>query len=107
MKQYPGLSWEEIQRIGELELIAAHLQDEGDPHKQLPNVKAIKAAYEGGLIRWDDNATYWAQGTIIGGPKIFAWDDFKELNTEKHRGDGALWVEGVSYHSLSRSSKKR
>ncbi|KAJ5613926.1 hypothetical protein N7528_007580 [Penicillium herquei] len=93
--QNPGRSWEVIQRIGGLEIIAAHLEERGDPLGELPNVYAIISAYENGQLQWDDNATYWCQGRMIAGPSLFSWDDFRNLNTPENRGNGGFWVEGI------------
>ncbi|KAJ5703937.1 hypothetical protein N7493_011075 [Penicillium malachiteum] len=93
--QYRGRSWEVIQRIGSLQIIAAHLEERGDPLGELPNVYAIIWAYENGQLQWDDNATYWCQGRMIAGPSPFSWDDFRSLNTQENRGHGGFWVEGI------------
>ncbi|KAJ5726022.1 uncharacterized protein N7483_007379 [Penicillium malachiteum] len=93
--QYPGKSWEVIQRIGSLKVIAAHLEGIEDPLGELPNVNAIIHAYENGQLEWDDNASYWCQGKLIAGTSPFSWSDFRTLNTKENRGGGGFWVEGV------------
>ncbi|KAJ5108323.1 hypothetical protein N7456_004998 [Penicillium angulare] len=94
MKKHPGKSWEVCQRLADLQGIATYLKSIKDPHRELPNVKAIMAAYEKGKLKWDDNATYWCQGKMIAGPSVFDWQDFGRLNTKENRGDGGFCVEG-------------
>lgn len=95
MKQFPGKSWETIQRMKDLKMIKSYLEKKGDPHKELRNVRAVMRAYESGDLKSDGNATYWCRGKMIAGPKPFEMDDFKKLNTPKNRGSGGFWVEGV------------
>lgn len=97
MKQFPGKSWEVIQRLETLRTIQTYLKANDDPCKELPNVEAIMAAYEAGTLEWNDNATYWCQGKMIGGPSPFSFETFHILNTAENRGDGGFWVEGVSF----------
>ncbi|KAK5806214.1 hypothetical protein VI817_000472 [Penicillium citrinum] len=95
MKQFPGKSWEVIQRLETLRTIQTYLKANDDPCKELPNVGAIIAAYEAGTLEWNDNATYWCQGKMIGGPSPFSFETFHILNTAENRGDGGFWVEGI------------
>ncbi|KAJ5261434.1 hypothetical protein N7478_012029 [Penicillium angulare] len=95
MYQYPGKSSHVIQRIGTLQVIRDHLEKIEDPCGELPNVLTILLAYKAGQLLFDDNATYWAQGRMVGGPSPFSWEDFGRLNTEENRGIGGFWVEGV------------
>ncbi|KAJ5280595.1 hypothetical protein N7478_005967 [Penicillium angulare] len=88
MKEHPGKSWGVIQRLADLEGITTYLESKKDPNGELPNVKAIMAAYESGELKWNDYATYWCQGKMIFGPSPFNWQDFGELNTKENRGDG-------------------
>lgn len=96
MAQFPGRGWNEINRIGCLQLIEQHLVKTGDPCKELLNVRAIITAYENGELKWDENTTYWCQGKKVAGPSIFSWEDFRKYNTQENRGDGGFWVEGAS-----------
>lgn len=101
MAQYPGKSWDVVQRLKKLKHIAAYLEDEKDPCKELQNVYAIIAAYETGQLDWKGKATYWCQGQMIYGPKLFSWEDFYALNTKEHRAGGGFWVEGIFGHENS------
>lgn len=99
MKQYPGKTWEVVQRIEALQKIETHLRKIKDPLKELPNVLGVMKAYKKGQLEWEDNqsATYWCQGRMIAGPEQFSFERFRELNTSENRGDGGFWVEGVSW----------
>ncbi|KAJ5730256.1 uncharacterized protein N7483_004764 [Penicillium malachiteum] len=94
MAQYPGKDWDVIQRIAILEAIENYLVKEKDPCGELKNVRAIIEAYKNGDLELNGKASYWCQGKMIGGPSVFAWEDFRRLNTEENRGDGGFWVEG-------------
>ncbi|KAJ6007868.1 hypothetical protein N7540_011844 [Penicillium herquei] len=87
--------WGVIQRLEALRTIQDHLEKIGDPVGELPNVIAIIAAYQNRQLEWNGLTTYWAQGKMIGGPSPFAWSDFRKLNTQENRGNGAFWVEGI------------
>lgn len=104
--QNPGKSWEVIQRLESLETIKSHLEEKGDPCKELANVRAIIAAYKADQLQWDDRVTFWCQGKQIAGPFEFSWDDFEKFNTEENRGGGGFWVEGVSEHLYTNYGEK-
>ena len=51
MKQYPGKTWEVVQRIEELQKIETHLRKIKDPLKELPNVLGVMKAYKKGQLK--------------------------------------------------------
>lgn len=103
MTQYPGKSWDVVQRIRTLKKIEKFLVEKNDPCGELSNVKAIIAAYQKGELEWNDKTTYWGQGRMIAEPYKFSWADFRKFNTAENRGDGGFWVEGVGRGQFPRS----
>ncbi|KAJ6109401.1 hypothetical protein N7486_001636 [Penicillium sp. IBT 16267x] len=85
------------QRLHSLYRILKDLTENGDDVEQIPNAKAIIAAYESGELEWfDDNrVTYWHKGKQICEPKEWDTDDFVKA-ARKANGKG-FWVEGVGF----------
>lgn len=90
-----GLSWEVVQRLDSLKRVQKSFDELGNDSGNIPNVKAIMAAYRSGDLVWDANSvTYWAHGKLIGGPRKNDVDEF--LAFSKEHGPHGVWVEGVS-----------
>lgn len=96
-----GLDWDVITRLKSLRRIENYLHEEGDTFEELPNVRAISAAYRSRLLRWypDDRVTYWSKGRPLGPPVPFNWNEYMKLSTE-NEGHKGFWVEGVSANDL-------
>ncbi|KAJ6007944.1 hypothetical protein N7540_011920 [Penicillium herquei] len=92
----PGLSWPTICRLENLKLIEEELKRQGDPCKELLNVRAIMNAYQSQRLEVDGNATFWCNGELLAGPQRFDWDDFWRLNTAENRKGSGFWLECIS-----------
>jgi hypothetical protein len=91
-----GLSFDIIRRLGHLKEIERHLNTNGDPDDQLPNVKAITKAYREGKLGWTRGwVSYWSKGRQLNTPQKFDADYHKKLSDE-YDTTKAWWVEGVS-----------
>lgn len=91
-----GLSWDVVQRLHQLKIIQEHLNKEGDPDEQLPNVNSLIAAYSGGKLEFKTGTvSYWTKGVQLNPPHEFNEDIHKALSKE-HDTSKAWWVEGVS-----------
>ncbi|CAI7652564.1 unnamed protein product [Penicillium crustosum] len=89
-----GLSWEVVQRLDSLKRVQKSFYELGNDSDNIPNVKAIMAAYRSGDLVWDANSvTYWAHGKLIGGPRKNDVDEF--LAFSKEHGPHGVWVEGT------------
>ncbi|KAJ5402555.1 uncharacterized protein N7487_008451 [Penicillium crustosum] len=89
-----GLSWEVVQRLDSLKRVQKSFDELGNDSGNIPNVKAIMAAYRSGDLVWDANSvTYWAHGKLIGGPRKNDVDEF--LAFSKEHGPHGVWVEGI------------
>lgn len=100
IEQHNGLDWDSIQRLKELRSIKESVEKR-DPCKEIKNINAIIAAYESGALKFDGSATYWCQGKMLGKAAGFDITHVQELNTEKNRGDGGFWAEGVRFEIYS------
>lgn len=88
-----------VQRLDCLKGIQESLEQE-DPNSNLPNVKAILAAYRAQQLTWNESlVTYWFNGDLIAGPRKWDMQEFYGLSA-KH-GPKGFWVEGVSSTSQS------
>lgn len=101
IEQHNGLDWDSIQRLGELRSIKEYVERNGDPCNEIKNIKAIVAAYKSGALKFDGSATYWCQGKMLAKAAGFDITHVQELNTDKNRGDGGFWAEGVRFRSYS------
>lgn len=91
-----GLSWDIVRRLGHLNIIETHLNTNGDPDNQLPNVKAIIKGYREGTLGWSRGwVSYWSKGVQLNVPQKFDADFHKSL-AEQYDTTKAWWVEGVS-----------
>ncbi|KAJ5669303.1 hypothetical protein N7462_010373 [Penicillium macrosclerotiorum] len=94
MEQYPGLGWETVQRLEQLQTIREWLEEQQDKLELLPNVLAIIQAYRSGNLKWTRGlVTYWSNGHKLAEPRPFRWDEYKDLNHE-HQGHKGFWIEG-------------
>ncbi|KAF7715898.1 Uncharacterized protein PECH_005765 [Penicillium ucsense] len=92
-----SLSFSTVVQIKNLENLRDYLEEEGDPHEQLVNVRALIKAYRKKLLLWEDGkVTYWSKGECIHGPVDFdrTFEDVKKYN-EQCRGT-SFWVEGLN-----------
>ncbi|KAJ5824255.1 hypothetical protein N7447_006595 [Penicillium robsamsonii] len=90
-----GLSWDIIRRLDHLKSIETHLNTNGDPDDQLPNVKAITKAYRKGKLGWSRGwVSYWSKGVQLNTPQKFDTDYHKKL-AEEYDTTRAWWVEGL------------
>ncbi|KAJ5724859.1 hypothetical protein N7493_006587 [Penicillium malachiteum] len=92
----PGLSWPTICRLQSLKIIEEELERQGDPCKELLNVRAIMNAYQSRYLEVDGNATFWCNGELLAGPQRFEWEDFWRLNTAENRKGSGFWLEHIS-----------
>ncbi|KAJ5082312.1 hypothetical protein N7532_011355 [Penicillium argentinense] len=100
MMIYPGLAWEVLERIQNLEEIGATLLQDGDEYALLPTISAIIQAYKTGTIGWYPGlVTYWYNGAQISQPRPFDWDEYGCISSHCLGGIVSFWVEGVSYVS--------
>lgn len=95
MQKYGGVDWDTAHRLRNLEIIARKLMEDNDPCRELVNVNAVIAAYKSKKLKFG-HTSYWAQGKILAESPMLDFDIFRALNTEKNRGKGGFWVEGVS-----------
>ncbi|KAJ5373857.1 hypothetical protein N7517_005863 [Penicillium concentricum] len=90
-----GLSWDIVQRLDHLKTIETHLNTNGDPDDQLPNVKAIIKAYREGKLGWSRGwVSYWSKGIQLNAPQKFSVEYHKKL-AEEYDTTRAWWVEGL------------
>lgn len=75
-------------------MIEAAIVKNGDPCKELPNVRALMAAYRKGKLEFDGRVTYWSGGEKVGEAAKFEVEDFRKLN-KGNKGEKGFWVEGV------------
>lgn len=96
-----GADFELAQRLHHLSGIQNMLQTEGDPDGQLPNVRALAAAYRTGGLKIERGVvTYWSKGVRLNEPTKFS-RELHEKMLRENDSTHSFWVEGVSYsHSL-------
>lgn len=71
------------------------LQNDRDPYRQLPNLRAVLSAYRRGTLEWCEGlVTYWANGRQLCQPRPFDWDELEAINA-KHNDVAGFWTEGV------------
>lgn len=94
MAEYPGLDWEVVQRLRDLEETKKELLELKD-NASAENVEAVIDAYTRKGLKWHPHlVTYWLQGKQICKPRPF---DFHELDLI-YEGLGeveGLWTEAV------------
>ncbi|KAJ5647192.1 hypothetical protein N7490_003564 [Penicillium lividum] len=96
MSNFPGRSWEVVQRLEGLLGMLDHLQRNGDDHKQMQNLAGLIMAYKKGKLQWNQGlVTYWSHGIQLCEPRPLDWDEFLRLN-EQHDVHEGFWVEGVN-----------
>ncbi|KAJ5721158.1 uncharacterized protein N7483_009092 [Penicillium malachiteum] len=93
----PGLSWPTICRLESLKIIEEELERQGDPCKELLNVRAIMNAYQSQRLEVNGNVTFWCNGELLAGPQRFNWDDFWRLNTAENRKGSGFWLECLNH----------
>ncbi|CAG8909007.1 unnamed protein product [Penicillium egyptiacum] len=90
-----GLSWDIVRRLNHLKDIETHLNTDGDPDNQLPNVKALIKAYREGKLGWSRGwVSYWSNGVQLNEPQKFDAEFHKNL-AEQYDTTKAWWVEGL------------
>ncbi|KAJ5448002.1 hypothetical protein N7445_002823 [Penicillium cf. griseofulvum] len=90
-----GLSWDIVRRLGHLKEIERHLNTNGDPDAQLPNVNAVIKAYSEGKLGWSRGwVSYWSKGVQLNTPQKFEADYHKKL-ADEYDTTKAWWVEGL------------
>ncbi|KAJ5170504.1 uncharacterized protein N7500_003287 [Penicillium coprophilum] len=90
-----GLSLDVVRRLDHLKIIEAHLNTNGDPDNEIPNVKAIIKAYRAGKLAWSRGwVSYWSEGVQLNEPRKFDADYHKRL-AETYDTTKAWWVEGL------------
>ncbi|CAI7662555.1 unnamed protein product [Penicillium glandicola] len=90
-----GLSWDIVRRLDHLKAIEAHLDTNGDPDNQLPNVRALMKAYREGKLGWSRGwVSYWSKGVQVNTPQPFDADYHRKLARE-HDTTREWWVEGL------------
>ncbi|KAJ5446667.1 hypothetical protein N7445_001488 [Penicillium cf. griseofulvum] len=95
MAAEPGLSWPVVQRLEDLKLTLAWLEEGKDVHKMVDTVKAIMAQYRAGGLDWHpDFVTYWHAGVQLCLPRPFHWDEYRYIH-DKSQGHEGFWVEGI------------
>lgn len=95
MKEYPGLSWEAVQRISQLKAIGRWLEGNGDKFKLIPTVLAVINSYESGDLEWNAGlVSYWSHGQKVAEPRPFKAEEFMKLSKE-YKGNEGFWVEDV------------
>lgn len=95
MKPYPGLSWEVVKRLEQLESIGKWLESENDPHNLIPIVLEMIRQYKSKELEIHPGlVTYWSDGRRITEPRPYDRLELVDLS-RKHDGHRAFWVEGV------------
>jgi hypothetical protein len=93
----PGL-FQVVRRIAQLEDIAKSLEKDGDRHKVLPNVMAIRDAYRTRQLDIHEGlVTYWFQGEMLCEPRPRDNDEFLAVSqhfTKQSRGK-EFWEEDI------------
>lgn len=100
MGNYPGLSWNVVNRIIQLEGVAKHL--EGRHHagrkseyERFQTVLAIKQAYqEGDLDLHEGHVTYWSGARRLCEPRPYEYAEMMAIHG-RHGKEGVFWVEEV------------
>ena len=90
-----GLPLKVYQQIEKLKRIQKDLKEQGDRHKQLPNVEALFKAYREGRLEWCEGlVTYWSNGEQMCQPRPFDWDELEAFQA-RHQHATGFWAEGV------------
>ncbi|KAJ5113284.1 hypothetical protein N7456_001818 [Penicillium angulare] len=97
MKQYPGLDWDTVQRLEDIEFLEMETSKIGhDKYNQLVNIKAIRKAYRSGKLRWNQGlVTYWWNGVQRSEPRPYTEQEYWGLWLSSGVKD-SFWIEGVS-----------
>ncbi|KAJ5901553.1 hypothetical protein N7495_002081 [Penicillium taxi] len=90
------LPWSVIKRIKILDSIHEMTKKDGDPLEEISNIQAIIEAYKSETIKLDGLVTYWSHGKLVGGPKEFTVEEFREVN-RANKGHKGFWVEGFEF----------
>lgn len=90
-----GLGVNLLFRIKCLKSIFQNLMENGDPYKQIRNIRVILKAYREGNLELNGLITYWSHGDRLCQPRPFNWEEFDAIN-DAHEGHVGFWVEGVS-----------
>ncbi|CAG8150158.1 unnamed protein product [Penicillium salamii] len=89
-----GADFELAQRLHHLSGIQNMLQTEGDPDGQLPNVRALAAAYRTGGLKIERGVvTYWSKGVRLNEPTKFS-RELHEKMLRENDSTHSFWVEG-------------
>ncbi|KAJ5358668.1 uncharacterized protein N7496_011081 [Penicillium cataractarum] len=101
MGNYPGLSWNVVNRIIQLQGVAKHLEGrhqagrEGE-YERFQTVLAIKKAYqEGDLDLHEGLVTYWSKGRRLCEPRPYEYAEMMAING-RHGKEGGFWVEEMT-----------
>lgn len=95
-----GLDWNVVLRINSLINIKEALEDNGDPDKEIPNIRAMLDEYIAGSLSWiPGKVTYWGRGERLTPAKDFTWEECERL-AQNYSATQGFWVEGVRQRSL-------
>lgn len=91
-----GLAPVVVYRLHELSAIQNHLQADGDPDEQLPNIRALLKAYRGGTLELSRGmVSYWSGGVLLNPPTQFN-QKLHEKMLKDNDTTRSFWVEGVN-----------
>lgn len=100
MANYPGLSWNVVKRIVQLDgavkyLEKRHLEGRKGEYERLQTALAIQEAYRvGDLGLHAGLVTYWAEGRRLSEPRPENYAELRAIG-RRYGKEGGFWVEEV------------